>query len=423
MSTTFATQSYYVRDGQRVDMTGGRSGIAEAMRTSPADADTPAETILWEGDIGQLQVATGPKGGRFSVYRSRPLNVKMKGAGMGSPLSVLRGQITGEKYQDDHIDRMNPAIHRLVWTDCTADVRNSGVAYPIVTSVNTALGTFGARRVKILSPGYTGKVKTVFRANASGRCVFTELEAVQGAQEYVAYANAGPGPSLVRGIRARGFGRGVFQGVLRTTENDWYTPALEDGNSLEVENISAQDCGASGSSAVSVTGWADHIAIRDIHVDSHWNTAAISLRYDRKQADLDDPNNPKTANVIGKGKLLGPEGHAHGTVILDLEGSTIRTGRDRPGQVSKSSRPAILVDSCEDLWIVSDAGTSVEAGDGTNRALHVEHNGGGAIRTVQGVQVGTRAVSSLKMVGNYSGWGPMQRAGQPFSADEYLHVR
>lgn len=419
---TIATPNWYERDGLRVHTTGGRSGIAAAMQTSPASETTEPEVIHWSGNIGQLQVATGPSGGRFSVLRSQPLNVKMEGEGRGSPNSVLRGLITGESYLDKHIDRMNPAIHRLVWTDFTADVRQANGAYPIVTSLNTALGTFGARRCLVRSPGRQGVVKTIFRANASGRCVFTEIEALEGAQEYVCYANSGKGPSLVQGIRARDFGRGVFQGVLRTTENPWYTPEPEDGNSLAVENISARDCGASGSSAVSITGWADYITIRDLFVDSHWNTAAISLRYDKKQALLDKPSDPKKANVIGAGKLLA-SGRAHGTVVIDLEGSYIHTGRDIPGQASKSSRPALMIDSCDDLWITSDETTSVVAGAGSNRALHLEHNGAGDIRTIDGVKVGTRGLGSFKTSGNFSGWGPMQRQGQPFSADEYLSKR
>lgn len=422
--TTFATPSYYVRDGKRVDMTGGRSGIMEAMQTSPADETTKdAEEIKWVGDIGQAQIATGPKGGRFSVYRDRPLNVKMKGEGMGHPNSVLRGMITGEQYANGSIDRSNPAIHRLIWSDCTVDVTKAQTAYPIVTSVNTALGTFGVRRCEVLSSGRNAVVKTIFRGNASGRYVYTGIEALDGAQEYLCYHNAGPGKSLARSLRAEGFGRGVVQAVLRTTENNWYTMEPDDGNSLIVDNIYAKDCGASGSSAVSITGWADHIEVRDLHVDTPWNTAALSLRFDQKQAELDDPNNPKKANVIGPGKLLGPEGHAHGTVIIDMEGSYVSTGVAIPGQSSTSSRPALMIDSCRDLWVLSGPETYVRAGNGTNKALHVEHNGAGDIRTQAGTTVGTRRVASIKTSGNFSGWGPTYRNGQPISMNEYLSAR
>lgn len=420
---TLATRDWYERDGKRVNMKNGRSGIAEAMQTSPASKNTPAEVIHWAGDIRQLQVATGPSGGKHSVIRSAALNVRMQGAGKGDSTSTLRGLITGERYSNGDVDRTNPAIHRLVWSDFVADVTQANVAYPIVTAVNTALGTFGARRFSVRSSGRQAVVKTIFRGNASGRYVYTDGEAYEGAQEYLCYHNAGPGESVMRGLHGTGFGRGIVQAVLRTTENNWYTPEPEDGNSLEVRDITAKDCGASGSSAVSVTGWADRITIGGLYVDSHWNTAAISLRYDKKQADLDKPSDPKKANVIGPGKLLGAEGHAHGSVVLDLEDSFIRTGVDIPGQKSKSSRPAIMVDSCAELLILSNDATSVSAGNGNNRALHLEHSGKGDIRTVGGTKVGTRGIGSFKTSGNFSGWRGAYRNGQPFSADEYLSTR
>lgn len=421
--TTFATQSYYVRDGKRFDMKNGRSGIAEAMQTSPASETTDAEVIMWEGGISQLQVANGPNGGRFSVLRSQPLNVRMEGAGAGDTRSVLRSLDANEKYKDGHIDRVNPAIHRLVWTDLLIDVTKSQTAYPIVTGVNTALGTFGFRRVEAVTPGLSGTVKTTVRGNASGRYILTKMKQKGGVREYGAgYFNAGPGATELREIECEDSGRGAVQCVYRTTENGFYTMQPDSGSSLLVEDIRAINCGADGGSAVSVTGWSDHIEIRDLYVDSHWNTAAISLRYDKKQALLDDPKEPKKANVIGSGKLLA-SGRAHGTVVLDLYGSYVRTGVDMPNNQSKSSRPAIMVDSCDDLWITSDYQTSIKAGAGTNKALHVEHSGAGDIRTWDGVKVGTRGVGSFKTSGNFSGWGPTYRNGQPVALAQYLSKR
>jgi len=415
---TYAAPTWYERDGKRHDMKNGRSGIAEAMQTSPADADTPAEEISWWGAIGQLEVAQGSHSGRFSVYRQRPLNVKMSGLG---DESIVRSVITGEKYADDHIDRMNPAIHRLVFTDCVVDVSKANSPYPIVTSANSRLGTFGFRHCTVKSNA-SGPVKTIFRGNASGRYKFTDIKADSGAKEYLVYTNAGAGDSVFRNLDGANFGRGIIQTVLRTTENGWYRMEEDSGNSLLIENISAEWCGAAGSSAVSVTGWADDITIRDIGVNTLFNTAAISLRFDKKQADLDDIYNPKTANIIGRGQML-TSGHAHGTVLIDLEGSYIRTGQDTPGQQSKSSRPALMIDSCYDLWLVSNAATSISAGNGTNKSLHLEHQGAGAIRTVTGEKIGTRAVESFRTSGNFSSFGPMYRAGQPMSADEYLSAR
>jgi len=419
---TFATPTYYERDGKRTNMTGGRSGIAEAMATSPAADGDPAESIHWRGTINQLQVATGPNGGKHSVYRARPLNVKMVGAGDGLEGSVLRSCEVGEKSLNGTVNRSNPAVHRLVWTDLTINVRKSNGAYPIVTHVGTKLGTFGVRRATVLSSGPGAVVKTAIRGNASGRYIITKVTALDGLQEYVGYCNSGAGETVFADIDARDCGRGAVQAVYRSTENSFYDLEEEDGSSLLVENITAKDCGMAGSSAVSVTGWADHITVRGVDVDSHWNTAAISLRYDKKQTELDKPLVPKKANVIGPGKMLD-SGHAHGTVILDLEDSVIRTGRDIPGQSHKSSRPAIMVDSCEDLWIVSNASTVVEAGLRGNVALHVEHQGKGQIRTQDGTPVGTRAVGSLKTSGLFGGWYQLRRNGQPFSADEYLSLR
>jgi len=418
---TLAAPSYYERDGRRIHMVGGRSGIAEAMQTSPADETTPPETIQWGGTIGQLQVATGPNGGKHSVLRSRPLNVKMVGGGAGSEASVLRSMEVGESFTHGGADRANPAVHKLVWTDLTINVRASNGAYPIVTNVGTALGTFGIRRAKVLSMGTGAVVKTAVRGNASGRYVVRDIVALDGLQEYVVYCNAGAGESKIRNIQARDCGRGVVQMVYRSTENSFYTIEEDDGNSLLIEDIDARDCGAAGSSAVSVTGWADQITVRGLRVDSHWNTAAISLRYDLKQTELDKPSTPKVANVIGPGKLLA-SGHAHGSVVLDLEDSTIKTGVDIGGQASKSSRPAIMVDSCLDLWVLSDLTTRVAAGGG-NLALHVEHAGAGAIRTQAGTPVGTRAVGAFRTSGHFGGWGSMARNGRPFSADEYLSAR
>jgi len=419
---TFATPQWYERDGQRHNMTGGRSGIAEAMETSPATETDPAEPINWAGTIYKLEVATGPHGGKHSIYRKQPLNVKMVGEGKGSAKSELRSCEVGEKYHGGHVKRENPAVHRLVWSDLTINVRNSGGAYPIVTHVGTSLGTFGVRRATVMSSGAGHVVKTAIRANASGRIIATDIDALDGLQEYVVYANAGPGESVVRDVRAQDCGRGVFQGVYRSTENGFYTLEEDDGNSLLVENVEAYDCGAAGSSAISITGWADSITVRGLHVDTHWNTAAISLRYDKKQTELDKPNDPKKANIIGAGKML-ESGHAHGTVVLDLEDSIIRTGSDIGGQKNKSSRPAIMVDSCERLWIVSNSGTVVDAANGGNRALHVEHQGAGAVRTLAGVKVGTRAVGDVKTSGQFGGWGFMARNGQPVTADEYMSPR
>jgi len=415
---TFAAPNYYERDGKRYDMTGGRSGFAEALATSPAHEDTEAEEIHWGGTIGQLEVAQGPHGGRFTVYRKRPLNVKMVGS---RGTATLRSLTTGEKYADQHIDRMNPAIHRLVFSDCTVDVSKAQSPYPIVNSVGTALGTFGFRRCKVVSTRQS-PVKTIFRGNASGRYKFTDIAAHGGAKEYLAYCNAGRGDSVFRNLDGQFFGRGIVQCVLRSTENPWYTMDEDDGNSLLIESISASLCGSAGSSAVSVTGWADNITIRDLGVDTPYNTAAISLRFDKKQAELDDIYNPKTANIIGAGQML-ESGHAHGTVLIDLQDSYIRTGQDTPGQASKSSRPALMIDSCYDLWLVSSVNTSISAGSGSNKSLHLEHQGAGAIRTVSGKKIGTRAVESFKTSGNFSSFGPMYRAGQPMSADEYLSAR
>jgi len=418
---TFAAPGYYERDGHRTYTKNGRSGIAEAMQTSPANETTPHEQINWGGTIGQLQVATGPNGGKHSVLRARPLNVKMVGGGAGGEASVLRSMEVGEGFNHGGADRGNPAVHKLVWTDLTINVRGSNGAYPIVTNVGTALGTFGVRRAVVLSKGVGHVVKTAVRGNASGRYAMTDIVALGGLQEYAVYCNAGAGESAFRNIRARNCGRGVVQAVYRSTENNFYTLEEDAGSSLLVEDIDAKDCGAAGSSAVSITGWADRITVRGLNVDSHWNTAAISLRYDFKQAELDRPKVPKLANVIGPGKLLA-SGHAHGTVVLDLEDSVIKTGVDIGGQANKSSRPAIMVDSCLDLWVVSNHATRVKAGGG-NRALHVEHQGAGVIRTQNGTPIGTRAVGSFKTSGHFGGWGSMARNGRPFSADEYLSAR
>jgi len=420
--SAFATPTWYERDGIRHDMTNGRSGIAEAMATSPATENTPPEVIGWRGNIYQIQVATGPHGGKHSVYRPNPLNVRMEGIGKGLAESVLRSCNVGEEYANGKVERENPAVHRLVWTDLTINVRNSGGAYPIVTHVGTKLGTFGVRRALVMSSGAGHVVKTAVRANASGRLVATDIDAPDGLQEYVVYGNAGPGESIVRDIVAHDCGRGVFQGVYRSTENAFYTLEEEDGVSLLVENIEAINCGAAGSSAVSITGWSDYITVRGLRVDTRWNTGAISLRYDKKQTLLDKPNTPKTANVIGEGKMLA-SGHAHGTVVLDLEDSFIRTGVDIGGQKAKSSRPAIMVDSCRDLWVVSNAATRVQAGNGNNLAMHVEHQGAGDIRTQAGVKVGTRGVGVLKTSGLFGSWRGISRNGQPISADEYLSPR
>ena len=153
-----------------------------------------------------------------------------------------------------------------------------------------------------------------------------------------------------------------------------------------------------------------------------FNTAAISLRYDKKQALLDKPNTPKKANVIGAGKLL-TDGYAHGTVLLDLSASSISTGTKVGGAASTSSRPAIMVDSCRDLWLVSSVETTISAGNGGNKSIHVEHQGAGAIHDVNGNRIGTRAIGDFKTSGNFADFGPMHRAGQPFNADAYLQAR
>ena len=422
MSTT-ATPTWYERDGIRHDMKNGRSGIAEAMQTSPADETGKPEVINWRGTIGQLEVCMGKVGGRFSVLRDKPLNVRMEGAGQKGGVSVMKSQQAGEKYRNGTTNRSNPALHYLMWTDFQVDVIASQQQYPIVCNLNTLVGTWGAKRVAVNSAGSGGKVLTIFRGNASGGYVFEDIDAPWGAREYLVYCNAGKGKSRARGLNGSYFARGIGQFVLRSTENSFFMPEIDNGDSLLVEDITAYNCGDNGSSAISIAGWCDDITVRDLNVDTHWNTSALAIRFDRKQAEL-APGNPKSAPIIGRGKLLDLAGTAlaHGNITIDLEASFIQTGTDIGGQQNKSSRPAIQVDSAETLWVASSTSTVVQAGGG-NRSLELEGSGNGDIRTASGTTIGTRAILDVHTTGDFVGWGPMRRNGKPIHSDQFMSSR
>jgi hypothetical protein len=437
---TYAERNYFIRDGVRTDMTNGRDGRAEAAQTSPATDKTPTEIIEFAGKVSSINVATGDLNGRFGVNRPQgwPLNVVFKGQGKGSAESVLRGMLTGEKYSDGAIDRNRPAIYKLGWTDLTVDVRGIGGQYPIVTGQLTVMGSFIVRRCLVRSDGYTGKgVKTIFRSNARSRLVLTDIDAPDGANEYLVYGDFGAGRSIIKNIRAAGFARGVIQGVNRyfNVEGFGY-PDDQIEAVLEIADIDAQNTGADGSSVVSLTTWGDTVYISDINCDTPWNTALISIRFDPKLCRVSGTGSGGSGGnwrILGRGRMP-QDGFAHGMVSIDLSGNRIRTGRNQAGQAMLNGRAAIIADSCRDLWIASDDTTVVQAGHqydergelvATSPAVDLEINGDGPIKTYNGAEVvGTRRIESIRTVGGFGGWaGGMRRKMQPFSVDEYRSPR
>lgn len=408
---TLATFDYFEREGKRTTMVNGRSGFAEAAESSPRDDTTESEVIDWRGNIGQLEVALGDPSDRFNVLRSKPLNVKFRGAGKGDAASVLSGLQTGGRSLPG--TNLPIPVHRLEFTDCLIDVRGKGT-YPIGTGVNTRAGVFGFKRAVVRSEGLAGKVLTVIRGMACAAYEVADIDAPDGADEYLVYVNAGPGKSWFRRLTGSNFGRGILQRPLRTTENNFYQPATE-GGSCEVSDITGKDTGSAGAGVVNVWG-GDEVRITNVNCDTPWATFAVAVGFDSKQCEVTGTQGNYT--IVGPGKLL--DGRAMGNVIVDLRGSKISTGQKQGGKPALSGRPAVGIDSAATVYLISDESTSVQSG---GHGLELEWNGSGAIKTNKGVAVGSRSIGQVTTSGNFEGWDSFRMAGAAYHPDEDMSER
>lgn len=434
---TIATFDYFEREGKRTTMVNGRSGFAEAAETSLATDTTEPEVIDWRGNIGQLEVALGDASDRFNVLRAKPLNVKYRGAGKGDAASVLSGLQTGGRSLPGA--NLPIPVHRLEFTDCLIDVRGKGT-YPIGTGVNTRAGVFGFKRALVRSEGLAGKVLTVIRGMACAAYQMADLDAPDGADEYLGYVNHGPNltdydgtvlGTFFRRVTGASFGRGLWQDALRTTENNFYQTS--EGGTVEVSDIYATNTGSAGAGVVNVWG-GDEVRVTNVNCDTPWATFAVAVGFDSKQCEVTGSQGNWT--IVGPGKLLyggvpavynagtlqefKTDGRAMGNVIVDLRGSKIRTGTKQGGTAALSGRPAVGIDSAATVYLVSDENTSVQSG---GNGLELEWNGAGAIKTNKGVAVGTRSIGDVTTSGSFSGWDSFRRAGGAYHPDQDMNAR
>ena len=417
---TIATFDWIEREGQRTNMVNGRSGFAEVAETSQRDDTTEKEIVDFRGNIGQLEVALGDPSDRFNVLRSKPLNIQFRGAGKGDAQSVLSGLQTGGRSLPGA--NLPIPIHRLEFTDCLIDVRGKGT-YPIGTGVNTRAGVFGFKRALVRSEGLAGKVLTVIRGMACAAYQMADIDAPDGADEYLGYVNHGPNltdhdgtvlGTFFRRVTGASFGRGLWQDALRTTENNFYQPATE-GGTVEVSDIYATNTGSAGAGVVNVWG-GDEVRVTNVNCDTPWATFAVAVGFDSKQAEVTGTSGNYT--IVGPGKLL--DGRAMGNVIVDLRRSKIRTGTKQGGTAALSGRPAVGIDSAATVYLVSDENTVVQSG---GHGLELEWNGSGAIKTNKGVAVGSRSIGQVTTSGVFSGWDSFRQGGMAYHPDEDMSER
>jgi len=456
---TMATNAWWERDGKRTTMTNGRDGIADCIEKSPATQLTAPEDINWRGKIqgmgSRFTVCAGSVGGKWAVNRDKgkAVNVNLIGEGKGNALSVLSDMQTGEKWKDGSVTRDDPAIRRLVTSDCLIDVRGKG-AYPIIFGEKCVAGTLGVRRYVGKSDGPGGGGKTMVRCEtAANRFINEDGEALDGMAEYMTYWDWGGAlfdpftgkmvdPSaVVRNLKGANFGRGIAQEVKRFS-NVSPLPGHETGVSL-IENIWCDQL--RDNAIISITGAGHRIDLRNIGGASDYNSALLSLRHDVKQTQYSGTGSGGSGGsftCLGPGLMQpAPEGseewerHSHSLLIVDLRGSKFRSGRKIPGQTFKSQREALMMDSCEDVLVISDGETVVQAGaekqaDGSYKsmanAVHFESNGAGQVRTNKGVPIGTRRIDNIDVSADsdFSGWdGKWLRAGVVVHPDQYRTLR
>jgi len=422
-----------------------------------AEGGTPENPNLILLDAGirvpaPLRICLGNRG-RYGVERKTPLCAIVRGTGANaSTTAAIVGLQTGEKYEDGHVNRDDPAVKFLELQDLELDFRHVTTGYPIVTGVDTRMGHFGVRRCRIrTSGGVKSVVKTPIRGNAAASSyVIEDVVNDDGANEYaVCYLSYGPGleggPNrcVVRRVSGRNGGRGVCQLVMRHRENEFVSRMPMRGmhyyDLLVVDDVKSVDNGGKdGSSAVSIAGWgAGGIMVRRLDVDTLWNAAALTIALDVKQLEVS--GKPSHWKPIGPGMNVNgsvddpPRSTMH--VYLDLRGSRMRNGHlvassagnpnaelvDVRGvptwvQRGRSTRHHVSVDSAHRVQVFSDAGTVV---DGMGVGLEIEKDFVGSIQDDAGNVLASRSVGELDLVGNFSGWNAIRRQRKPIPASDF----
>lgn len=405
--TTEAYPDRYVRDG--VTHQADDHGWVEAIRTSPADDPADPEPIHVHGGCNLLELSSNTYN-RWSILRPQPISVRLVGGNREDP-PKLRSLFVGDE---------GGGVAKVVFKSMVLDASGAQGPYPFVTVQNPKkTGTIGVVDCTLLGRADIKYVRTILRTYGFKLRV-RRCKVLGKMQEYVFYWNGCEVDINGVDCSQAEMGRGFSQGVLRAQEDMESTYTADAVTTIR--GITTRNTGWDGSSVISLTGHPGRIQIADVDFFSKHKTGGIYIRWDKHQNLLKYPNNALQSPILGQG-VINQDLRAHRLISLDMRGSSIR--------LPQTDRDAILVDSADNLWVSSDGMTTVSS---PKRAMHVEANGAGIIKSTSGEQVAKKSVAALHMAGEYGGWknttpgggfygAPFARNGSVFEPEEYWSPR